>query len=144
MNDDRQAAIIKISAVAVAAPRWIAALLASEGFALPTEWMTWWIVFSAICALGMSIVEAWAFSYCFRAWRGMTGRSANVMMVMIGMSAVSFVAVMSPYIASSVSRTTMASILSNGWALAGWSVCVAASTILIVASVGYAQKRPQT
>ncbi|CAG0936307.1 hypothetical protein TFLX_05175 [Thermoflexales bacterium] len=143
MNDERWATVIKIAAVAVAAPRWIGALLEAEGVPLPVEWRAWWVIFSAVCAAGMALVEAGAFAYCLRSWRGMTGRSANVMALMIGASAVTFVIVLSPYIAANVSKIGMSKLLIGGWLLA-WSVAVALSTILIIASVGYAQKRPVT
>jgi hypothetical protein len=143
MNDERWATIIKIAAVAVAAPRWIGALLEAEGVPLPAEWRAWWVIFSAVCAAGMALVEAGAFAYCLRAWRGMSGRSANIMALMIGASAVTFVIVLSPYIAANVSKQSMSTLLT-GWALLAWSVAVALSTILIIASVGYAQKRPVT
>ncbi len=71
----------------------------------------------------------------------MTGRSANVMALMIGGSAVTFVIVLSPYIAANVSKMGISRLLIGGWLLV-WSVAVALSTILIIASVGYAQKRP--
>ncbi len=143
MNDERWATIIKIAAVAVAAPRWIGALLEAEGVPLPAQWRGWWVVFSALCAAGMALVEAGAFAYCLRSWRGMAGRAANVMALMIGASAVTFVVVLSPYIASNVSKIGMSQLLT-GAALLAWSVAVALSTILIIASVGYAQKRPAT
>lgn len=141
MNDEHWATVIKIAAVAVAAPRWIGALLEAEGVPLPVEWRGWWVIFSAVCAAGMALVEAGAFAYCLRLWRGMTGRSANVMALMIGASAVTFVVVLSPDIAANVSKQSMSALLTGGWLLA-WSVAVSLSTILIVASVGYAQKRP--
>ncbi len=143
MNEEHWATVIKIAAVAVAAPRWIGALLEAEGVPLPLEWRAWWVIFSAICAAGMALVEAGAFAYCLRSWRGMTGRSANVMALMIGGSAVTFVIVLSPYIAANVSKMGMSKLLVGGWLLV-WSVAVALSTILIIASVGYAQKRPMT
>ena len=96
-----------------------------------------------VCEAGMALVEAGAFAYCLRSWRGMTGRSANVMALMIAASAVTFVVVLSPYIAANVSKIAMSKLLIDGWLLA-WSVAVALSTILIIASVGYAQKRPVT
>ncbi|NTU64134.1 MAG: hypothetical protein HGB05_12215 [Chloroflexi bacterium] len=118
-------------------------MLEAEGVPLPAEWRGWWVVFSAVCAAGMALVEAGAFAYCLRAWRGMTGRSANVMALMIGASAVTFVVVLSPYIAANVSKVSMSKLLVDSCLLA-WSVAVALSTILIIASVGYAQKRPLT
>jgi hypothetical protein len=143
MNDEQWATVIKIAAVAVAAPRWIGALLEAEGVPLPAEWRGWWVIFSAVCAAGMALVEAGAFAYCLRSWRGMTGRSANVMALMIGVSAMTFVIVLSPYIAANVAKVTMSALLTGG-ALLVWSVAVALSTILIIASVGYAQKRPMS
>ena len=143
MNDEHWATMIKVAAVAVAAPRWIGALLEAEGVPLPAEWRGWWVVFSAVCAAGMALVEAGAFAYCLRAWRGMSGRTANVMALLIGASAVTFVVVLSPYIAANVSKVSMSKLLVDGWPLV-WSVAVALSTILIIASVGYAQKRPVT
>ncbi len=143
MNDERWATVIKVAAVAVAAPRWIGALLEAEGVPLPSEWRAWWVIFSAVCAAGMALVEAGAFAYCLRSWRGMSGRSANIMALMISASAVTFVIVLSPYIASNVSKASMSKLLIGGWLIA-WSVAVALSTILIIASVGYAQKRPAT
>ena len=65
------------------------------------------------------------------------------MALMIGGSAMTFVIVLSPYIAANVSKLGMSKLLVGGWLLA-WSVAVALSTILIIASVGYAQKRPVT
>jgi hypothetical protein len=141
MHDEQWATVIKIAAVAVAAPRWIGALLEAEGVPLPAEWRGWWVIFSAVCAAGMALVEADAFAYCLRSWRGMTGRSANVMALMIGASALTFVIVLSPYIAANVAKVTMSALLT-GWTLVVWSVAL--STILIIASVGYAQKRPMS
>jgi hypothetical protein len=43
MNDEHWATAIKVAAVAVAAPRWIGALLEAEGVPLPTEWRGWWV-----------------------------------------------------------------------------------------------------
>jgi hypothetical protein len=123
MNDEQWATVIKIAAVAVAAPRWIGALLEAEGVPLPTEWRGWWVIFSAVCAAGMALVEAGAFAYCLRSWRGMTGRSANVMALKIGASAMTFVIVLSPYIAANVAKVTMSALLT-GWALLVWSVAV--------------------
>lgn len=140
MNDDTQAATIKISAVITAMPRWINALLAAEGLIMPSEWLYWWLPLSAIFAAAMAIVEGWAFSYVFSAWRRTSGKAANTLIILATLSAVIFVGVLFPYIASSVRGVTLGEILSNDIALYIWAVCVAASTIAIVASVGYAQR----
>lgn len=120
MNEEYWATVIKVAAVAVAAPRWIGALLEAEGVTLPVEWRGWWVIFSAVCAAGIALVEAGAFAYCLRSWRGMSGRSVNVMALRIGASAVTFVVVLSPYIATNVRKTAMSKLLIDGCSRGRW------------------------
>jgi MFS family permease len=137
-----QANVIKVAAVITATPRWVVALLSSEGFTLPDTWKSWWIVFSVLSAAGMAIVEGVAFAYVFNAWkREATPRRANVMLILAIFSAVLFIILLSPSIAASVRGQALTVILANDWLLWVWSAVVAASTIAIVASVGYAQKQ---
>lgn len=133
--------VIKVFAVVTAMPRWVGALLAAEGFPLPPAWMAWWIPASAIMSAGMAIVEGLAFAYVFAAWRKEQDRNDTLLWLAL-LSALLFVGVLAPYIAASVIHADLATVLSNGWALASWSIAVGASTIAIVASVGYAQKQP--
>lgn len=135
-----QAHIIKVSAVLTAIPRWVVALMAAEGFALPESWMPAWIVFSASSAVGMAIVEGVAFSYVFAAWRNQKDSRANRLLILAIVSAVLFIILLTPSIAASVSHKAINEILTNNFLLVGWSAIVAASTISIVASVGYAEK----
>lgn len=121
-------------------PRWVGALLGAEGFVLPPEWMQWWIPASAIASAGMAIVEGWAFSYVFEKWRNQTDRDGDNLLYFALFSAALFVGVLAPYIAAQVRQVTLKVVLANGWALGAWSIAVGASTIAIVASVGYAQK----
>lgn len=143
MTDDRQAWIIKLAAVVTATPRWVAALLAAEGLAVPAAW-TWWLGMSALFSAGMALVEGLAFAYVFSAWRNQTDRRANNLLWLTLISAAIFIAVLSPYIAASVAGVRLAEILSTRLALLGWSAAVAASTIAIVVSVGYAQRAVKT
>jgi hypothetical protein len=87
----------------------------------------------------MALVEAGAFAYCLRSWRGMTGRSANVMALMIGGSAVTFVIVLSPYIAANVSKIGMSALLTGGCQWAG-RACIVYDPDH--ASIGYAEAPP--
>lgn len=154
---DLQAPIIKFSAVFAAVTRWTGALLAGEGFSIPEDWMVWWLPASAILSAFMAVVEGWAFAYIFQAWwvmrnrerrRGAGGMS-KVLLVLTVFAAMTFVLVLTPYIAAQAQGSSMYQIATNPKGiepilnsrllLFAWSACVAASTISIVASVGIAQ-----
>jgi len=144
MNQHQQATLIKVAAVVTASPRWVGALLAAEGFAMPETWRWWWIPLSAILSAGMALVEGLAFSFVFNAWRTQKDKSANRLLWLAVMSATIFIFVLAPFIAAQVRQDTLEDVLGTGWPLWLWSASVAASTIIIVASVGYAQKdKPQ-
>jgi len=154
---DLQAPIIKFSAVFAAVTRWTGALLAGEGFSIPEDWMVWWLPASALLSAFMAVVEGWAFAYIFQAWwimrnrerRQTTGGMSNVLLVLTIFSAIMFVLVLAPYIAAKAQGSSlhqiatgtgeMEPILNTKALLVAWSICVAASTISIVASVGIAQ-----
>jgi hypothetical protein len=136
-----QANTIKIFAVITAAPRWVIALLAAEGFVLPDAWLGWWVVVSAFLSLGMAVVEGFAFSYIFNAWRVQKDKSADNLLYIALASALVFVGVMSPSIAAGVRRVPLGDLLTNDWLLYAWAVFVSLSTIVIVAGVGYAEKQ---
>lgn len=137
-----QANLIKIAAVVTAIPRWVVALMASEGFVLPEGWKPWWIIFSAASAAGMAIVEGVSFAYVFNAWKKEPNATkAGRMIALAILSALIFVVLLTPSIAASVQGVTVGAVLTNFWVLLFWSATVAGSTISIVASVGYAQKQ---
>lgn len=143
MKGDWQATIIKIAAVVTAAPRWITSLMASEGLHLPDDWYIWWIPLSAIMAAFMAVVEGWAFAYIFSAWRNTQGKASKTLAGMAALTAGIFIIVVAPYIAASVRAVALSEILAADWSLYVWSAAVGASTIMIVASVGFAQKLPR-
>ena len=139
-----QASMIKIAAVLTATPRWVVALLASEGFALPESWKPVWIIFSVLSAGGMAIVEGVAFAYVFNAWkREQNAVRSWVMLSLAIVSAILFVILLTPSIVASVQAESVAKVL-NGWTVWVWGGVVSASTITIVASVGYAQRQNLT
>jgi hypothetical protein len=137
--------IIKVAAVITAVPRWVIALLSAEGLIMPTAWHAWWIVFSALSAVGMAIVEGVAFAYVFNAWRNckQVGQS-RILVVLAGFSAVLFVALLTPSIAASVRGLTLGAWIANNALLTLWAGVVSASTISIVASIGYAERTRQS
>ena len=141
MQKDNQATAIKFFAIITATPRWVAALLASEGFIVPDDWLNWWIPTTAILSAGMAAVEGWAFAYVFSAWRNQNDKKSNRILWFALVSAVLFVIVLAPHIAASVSETTLSEILDGSGLLWVWSSSVALSTIAIVVSVGVAQKQ---
>lgn len=132
---------IKIAAVITAAPRWVIALLAAEGFILPDAWLGWWIIVSAVLSLGMAIVEGFAFSYIFNAWKAQKDKRADILLAIALFSALVFVGVMSPSISAGVRRVPLGLLLTEDWTLHLWSIAVSLSTITIVAGVGYAEKQ---
>src|SRR3990172_1314057 len=140
-NKDLTADIIKICAVITAMPRWVGALLAAEGIIIPEAWRGWWIVASAIFNAAMAVTEGLAFAYVFNAWRNQKDKAADRLLWLAIASGATFVIVLAPFIAAQVRSVTLAAMLFADWALWTWSASVAASTIIIVASVGYAQKR---
>lgn len=139
MKRDWTADIIKIMAVITAAPRWIGALLAAEGLAIPATW-DFWLPLSAILNAAMAVVEGLAFAYVFNAWRNDTSKRAGRLFSMALLSGVVFIIVGAPYIAAQVRDTSLSLMLSSDTLLWLWSASVFASTIMIIASVGYAQK----
>ncbi len=142
MKQDRVANAIKVGAVATAIPRWVAALLASEGFALPTEWLSWWVPVSAAMSAAMALVEGLAFMYLFNRWGELRDdpKTGKRLLILAGVAALSFIAVLMPSIAASVRHTSVGAMVTNDLALYAWSIAVAASTISIVVAVGYAQR----
>lgn len=138
-----QADAIKVAAVVTAMPRWIGALLAAEGFAIPQDWLWIWVPASALFGAAMALVEGLAFAYVFNAWRNQTDKRSNRLLWLALLSAAIFVIVLAPYIAAQVRSDSLSAILANDFALYAWSAAVAASTIAIVASVGYAQRMPR-
>lgn len=139
MTDDNWATAIKIAAVLVAMPRWIGALLEADGvpLMLTPDTAPWWGLFSALASAGMALVEGVAFWYTLRAWRKYGG---GWLFTLIVASMATFAMVLTPYIMANVSGIKLANILQGFWIVA-WSSCVSLSTILIVASVGYAQPK---
>ena len=141
MLQRQTANLIKIAAVITSVPRGVVALMGSEGLVVPSEWRGWWIILSALSAVGMAIVEGIAFAYVLSAWRNC--RQANqgrVLVILAAASAVLFVTILAPSISANVRGKTLGEWMGSDTLLTVWSYVVAASTISIVASVGYADK----
>lgn len=131
--------IIKIAAVITASPRWAGALMAAEGVPVPPSWLPAWRLAALICSVGMAVVEAFAFAFILKARREQSDRKARWLDVLTVLCLVDFAAILAPYVVANVSSQTLGDVLSPVllWV---WSLAVAASTILVVASVGFAQR----
>jgi hypothetical protein len=135
-----QADLIKVGAVLTAAPRWVIALLGAEGFPLPASWLPWWTPVSAALNVAMAIVEGLAFAYVFGIWSASRDKRSKWLVLVSLLAALFFIVVLTPSIAARVRGVEIGAVLENDWALMLWSMSVAASTITIVMSVGYAQR----
>jgi len=137
---DREADIIKIAAVLTAAPRWAGALMAADGVPVPPEWMVAWRIGAFGLSLGMAAVEGFAISFVFNAWRNQRDKKSDLLLWLAIIMLVDFGLILAPYIVANVSGQTIAGVLAETWLLWLWSAAVAASTGLVVGSVGYAQR----
>ena len=138
MDIRMQANLIKVGAVLTAIPRWVTALLWAEGFALPAAWLPWWVPVSALLSVAMAAVEGFAFAFAFSVWA--SRKQAHGLLFAALLTAALFVGVLTPSIAAGVRGVPIGAILTKDGVLLLWSVAVAASTIGIVISVGYAQR----
>jgi len=139
MNDSR-ADIIKVAAIITAVPRWAGALMAADGVPVPAAWLDIWQVGAFFMSLAMAAVEGFAISYVFNSWRNQQDKKSSLLLWLAIVMLVDFAVILTPYIVANVSDGELAGVLGPGWLLWMWSAAVAASTGLVVGSVGYAQR----
>lgn len=134
---DNAADFIKFAAVVTAAPRWIIALMAADGFTIPASW-AWVHIVSGVFGGAMTVLEGVAVAYVLAGLARTKGKQAVILAALTTAMLVSFIVVLAPSIFSRVTVAGIAQVLAsnNLWL---WAVCVPASTILTVAAVGYAQ-----
>ena len=118
-------------------PRWVLALLAADGFFVPISW-TWVHGVSAVFGAAMTILEGIAIAYILGAMVVARGMQLRWLAALVGATCASFIGVLAPSIYSRVTGAAVGAVLP-AWGIWVWSSCVAASTILTVAAVGYAQ-----
>jgi hypothetical protein len=144
-TNDSQADVIKVAAVLTAAPRWAGALMAADGVPVPVEWQAMWRIGAFILSLAMAAVEGFAISYVFNAWRNQQDKRSRLLLYLAILMLVDFGMILAPYVVANVSQQELATVLGPSWLLWLWSAAVAASTGLVVGSVGYSQKeKPAT
>jgi hypothetical protein len=141
-DDSKQADVIKIAAVLTAAPRWAGALMAADGVPVPVGWIIAWRYAALGLSLGMAAAEGFAISFVFNAWRNQHDKRSRWLLFLAILMLVDFGVILAPYIVANVSGETLGNVLGTGPLLWVWSGAIAASTGLVVGSVGYAQKEP--
>lgn len=143
MKRDWTATLIIGSVILVVIPRWMPALMMSEGFAIPQEWLSWWRPMSAVFNGAMALVEAVAIAYVFSAWHKSEGQRAKRLMTMTVLMVVTFTLVLIPFAAGGIAQVGMEEVLSRPgqyvMALI-WGTAVVLSTSVTVMAVGIAQK----
>ena len=140
MKRDREADIIKVAALLTAAPRWAGALLEADGVPALADWAGWWRVAALILSVSMAAVEGFALAYVLSRWRRERENGSHLLFWLAIVALVDFAMILAPYVAANVSGVELADILGSGPLLWLWSIAVAASTGIVVASVGYAQR----
>jgi len=133
---------IEVMVILAAAPRWIPALMRSEGFTIPSAWLPWWIPMSGIMSAAMAVTEAVAIAYVFSAWHDAKGSEARRLLVLTIMLLTVFSFVLTPFIASSIIGQDMRVVLASPGQYSLvllWSTSVVLSTGFTVMAVGVAQ-----
>jgi len=130
---------IKLLAALTSAPRWVTALMLADGARFSWGDSLWWQASSAVLSVMFAGVETYAAAYMMRAWREAKSESHSRRLLCLWVATLLvLVAVMSPAVFANVARKPLDSFPE--WLLFAWSICVAASTFLVVGGVGYAER----
>jgi hypothetical protein len=128
---------IKVAAVVVALPRWVLALLAADGYAVPASW-AWVHAVSAVFGSAMCVLEGIAIAYILGALVRAQGKQIVILGTLTLATCATFAGVLTPSIYSRVTGAEIRAVLP-AWGTWIWAACVALSTIATVGAVGYAQ-----
>jgi len=128
---------IKFAAVFVALPRWVLALLAADGYAVPASWV-WVHAISAIFGSLMCVLEGIAIAYILGALVRAQEKQTAILAALTFATCATFTGVLTPSIYSRVTGAEIRAVLP-AWGTWAWATCVAMSTITTVGAVGYAQ-----
>jgi len=137
MTHSREARILQIAAVAVAAPRYMGAFASALGIMI-VDYYTWFPHLEIWSGAAMALIEGWAIAFVFRRLRSIPGRMLPALLVAL---MVALPAVAAPYLVSSQLNQPVEQIVSTP-VLWLWSLLVAAIAPLVLAAVGYAESAP--
>jgi len=138
MTHSREARILQIAAVAVAAPRYMGAFASALGIMI-VDYYTWFPHLEIWSGAAMALIEGWAIAFVFRRLRGIPGRMLPALLLALMLA---LPAVAAPYLVSSQLGQPVEQIVSRP-VLWLWSLLVAAIAPLVLAAVGYAESQPE-
>lgn len=137
-----EAETLQVSAIVVAAPRYMGTFASAVGIDL----LAYWPGFAKLeigSGAAMAILEGWAIAFMFRKWRTMQPGTAHwwVLLTLQILLMVALPATAAPYLASSQLDKPVADLLGPAiWWV--WIFTVAAIAPLVLAAVGYADVEP--
>jgi len=135
-----QANILKVAAVAIAAPRYAGAFGAAIGVSA-IERYTWLAGAEIATGAAMAILEGFALAFVLNKWRLLAPRSAHwyILLTFIGLLALTVPAVALPYLLIEQSQLSISALFAGWFALqASWSFLVAGVPMLVIMAVGFA------
>jgi hypothetical protein len=144
MASMNQPTFLKISAIAVAAPRYAGALAAAVGIDAIAKYPLL-IPAEVIAGFAMAVLEGWAMAYVFGKWRLLKPCTVHwwTLLILAVLLALTLPLVSAPYLVAMQSEMTINELFnSNSWQFA-WSFIVAAVPVLIVMAVGVASQDEQ-
>jgi len=135
-----QAAILKVAAVAIAAPRWIGAFAAAIGVDALSEYSLLAHA-EAFSGGAMAILEGFAIAYVLGKWRSLKNNSLQwwILLIFTFLLAITLPLVATPYLLIEQDKSTISLLFAEHRLMQiAWSILVAGVPVLIIMAVGYA------
>ena len=139
-NKIDQAAILKVAAVAIAAPRWIGAFAAAIGVDALSEYSLLAHA-EAFSGGAMAILEGFAIAYVLGKWRSLKNNSLQwwILLAFTFLLAITLPLVATPYLLIEQDKSTISLLFAEHRLMQiAWSILVAGVPVLIIMAVGYA------
>jgi hypothetical protein len=134
-----QSNILKVSAVAIAIPRYAGAFALSAGFVAEGQLHGWLGIAEVVAGVAMAVLEGFALSYILSKWRLLKPNSlpwwASLTVSSLLALSLPFVAIPYLYLMQS-GIGNVKEVFNNVWLQNGWNFIVAFAPMLIVIGVG--------
>ncbi len=137
----RQSTLLKVAAIAIAAPRYAGAFAVSIG-ADPFTAIPWLLTVEVASGAAMALLEGLAVAYVFAQWRLLVSSSLQwkvlgglLLMMLLTVPLVSL-----PYLLAAQTGTHQITEFMPFWARVAWSLVVLAVPPLVIGAVGYADQ----
>src|SRR3989304_2987573 len=135
-----QAAILKVVAVAIAAPRWIGAFAAAIGVDALSQY-SMLAHAEALSGGAMAILEGFAIAYVLGKWRSLKNNSLQwwILLTFTFLLAITLPLGATPYLRIEQDKSTISLLFAEHRLMQiAWSILVAGVPVLIIMAVGYA------